>query len=76
MQEIEKVTIHTDGILLNQFLKLAGVIGTGGEIAALLEEGLIYRNGEKETAKRRQLKIGDVVEVRDVGCFEVAREDG
>ena len=70
----EKVAIQTESITLDQFLKWAGLISTGGEIRPLLEEHRIRRNGEIETAKRRQLAIGDVIEIEGVGRFEVTRE--
>ena len=44
------IEIETEEIQLDQFLKWAGVLPSGGEVKALLAEGLIMRNGEKETA--------------------------
>ena len=49
----EDIEIETEEIQLDQFLKWAGVLPSGGEVKALLAEGLIYRNGEKESARRR-----------------------
>ena len=41
----------------------------------MLDEGLIFVNGVKETAKRKQLHPGDVVKIIDIGEYEVVRED-
>lgn len=65
------IEIETEEIQLDQFLKWAGVLPSGGEVKALLAEGLIKRNGEQETARRRKLHDGDVVEIADMGAWRV-----
>ena len=57
------VPIRGSMIRLGQFLKLAGVLGAGGEVKALLAEGGVRVNGEPETRRGRQLAPGDVVSV-------------
>ena len=69
--QIEDIEIETEEIQLDQFLKWAGVLPSGGEVKALLAEGLIYRNGEKESARRRKLHDGDVVEIKGTGAWKV-----
>lgn len=69
--QIEDIEIETAEIQLDQFLKWAGVLPSGGEVKALLAEGLIYRNGERESARRRKLQDGDVVEITDLGAWRV-----
>ncbi len=69
--QIEDIAIETDEIQLDQFLKWAGVLPSGGEVKALLAEGLIKRNGELETARRRKLHKGDVVEIAGMGAWRV-----
>ena len=70
---MQKVAIHTDDIQLDQFLKIAGAVMTGGEVKMLIADGLIKKNGEVETARRRKLVPGDVVEVDGAGSYEVTR---
>ena len=41
----------------------------------MLEEKLILVNGNIETAKRRRLFPGDTVEILEMGCWQVAREE-
>ena len=67
----EDIEIETEEIQLDQFLKWAGVLPSGGEVKALLAEGLIFRNGEKESARRRKLHDGDVIEITDMGAWRV-----
>ncbi len=71
---MQKVAIHTDDIQLDQFLKIAGAVMTGGEVKMLIADGLIKKNGEVETARRRKLVPGDVVEVDGAGSYEVTHE--
>ena len=62
-------TIHLD-----QFLKLTGLVGTGGQAKVVIQAGEVLVNGEVETRRRRQLKAGDIV-VWDGEEFEVAPEE-
>ena len=72
---MEKISINTEKIQIDQFLKWAGILESGGQVRPMLDEGLIFVNGVKETAKRKQLHPGDVVKIIDIGEYEVVRED-
>lgn len=63
----------TDTIRLDQFLKLAGVVETGGQAKLLVQGGEVLVNGELETRRGRQLKPGDIV-LFDGAEMEVAGE--
>lgn len=56
-----EVHIRTADIQLNQFLKLAGAVATGGEVRHLLAEGRLKVNDRVEIARRRKLFLGDRV---------------
>ena len=71
--QIEDITIDTEEIQLDQFLKWAGVLASGGEVKALLAERRIKRNGETESARRRKLQPGDVIEIEGMGAWRVAK---
>jgi ribosome-associated protein len=58
---VREVSIRDDTIRLGQALKLAGLVGSGGEARAPIEEGRVSVNGEVETRRGRQLRRGDVV---------------
>ena len=58
-----EISIRGDMIRLGQLLKLAGVVGSGGEIKTFLAEAEVLVNGEPENRRGRQLVRGDVVAV-------------
>ena len=57
------VPIGSDMIRLGQFIKVAGLVDTGGEGKVLIASGDVTVNGEVDTRRGRQLYPGDVVEV-------------
>lgn len=61
-----EIEIRGDTIRLGQLLKLAGVVGSGGDARELLASGEVLVNGEPEERRGRQLHDGDVVSVGDV----------
>ena len=58
-----EVAIRGDTIRLGQLLKLAGVVGAGGELKAFLAAETVLVNGEPDARRGRQLHPGDVVTV-------------
>ena len=48
-------------IKLDQFLKLAEVVQSGGEAKQLIQSGGVLVNGEVEIRRGRKLRRGDVV---------------
>jgi ribosome-associated protein len=55
------IHIRGDMIRLGQLLKLADIAGGGGDIKAILEDGVLV-NGEPEARRGRQLHDGDEVD--------------
>lgn len=47
---------------LQDFLKLRGLVETGGEAKFRVQGGEVRLNGEIETRRRKKLRRGDVVE--------------
>jgi ribosome-associated protein len=62
----QKFKIEGAFIDLLQLLKATGIAQTGGHAKMIVEDGVIYRNGEKETRKRAKLVAGDVIELDDI----------
>ena len=57
------MTESDEYIKLDQFLKLAQIVMTGGQAKAMILEGLVKVNGEVELRRGRKLRHGDRVEV-------------
>ena len=48
-------------IQLDQFMKLEGLVGTGGQAKLLIQGGEVLVNGVLETRRKKKLKVGDKV---------------
>lgn len=70
---MEKVTIRDHSIRLGQFLKLAGVVSTGGEAKARIQAGEAKVNGAVEVRRGAQLHAGDRVDIAG-RSFEVEQK--
>jgi ribosome-associated protein len=58
-------------IRLDQFLKLANLVGSGGEAKLLIRDGLVQVNGEVEIRRGRKLQAGDEVCLDDAEAVTV-----
>lgn len=58
MKEFE---IKTEFIKLDQFLKYAEIVQSGGEAKELIADGNILVNGEVETRRGKKLRSGDEI---------------
>ncbi len=58
-------TITTDYIELIKLLKATQVVENGAMAKAVVEDGLVYRNGELETRKRAKITPGEVITLWD-----------
>lgn len=54
-----EVEIKTEFIKLDQFLKWAGIVGTGADAKAMINEGSINVNGETVFQRGKKLYKGD-----------------
>lgn len=63
MQETT-IQLESEFVLLAALLKLAGVVGSGGEAKLLIRDGLVQVNGAAETRRGAKIRPGDVVSVR------------
>ena len=62
MQE-ERIHITTEFIKLDQLLKFANVVATGGEAKLAIQEGDVTVNGEVCTMRGKKIRPGDRVEL-------------
>jgi len=54
---------QAETIKLDQFLKLAHIVQSGGEAKHVIKLGFVMVNGEVEKRRGRKLRDGDVVEI-------------
>ncbi len=66
-----KFELDGEYIELIKLIKLLGITSTGGQAKMLVEQGLVYVDGELESRKRRKIKKGMVVEIKDQEKIEV-----
>ena len=62
----ETVSIETEFIKLDSLLKLANVVGSGGEAKIIIQEGEVLVNGEPCTMRGKKIRPGDVVTLAGV----------
>ncbi|MDU2065475.1 MAG: RNA-binding S4 domain-containing protein [Sporomusaceae bacterium] len=68
---MESIEINTDTIQLDQFLKWAGIVESGGQVKLLLADEMIYLNDQLVTEKRKKLKAGDIITIEGVGTYQI-----
>ncbi|MCI5498046.1 MAG: RNA-binding S4 domain-containing protein [Clostridiales bacterium] len=59
--EKQTISITTEFIKLESLLKLANLVGSGGEAKVLIQDGQVSVNGEVCTMRGKKLRPGDVV---------------
>jgi len=64
-EKMEFVTISTEFIKLDQFLKWVNVVGSGSEAKFLILDEKVKVNGEIEIRRGKKLYNGDIIEVFD-----------
>lgn len=60
------ISINTPHITLQQILKLAQIISSGGMTKSFLLEEMVFVNGEREIRRGRKLFPGDIVTINNV----------
>ena len=57
--ESNEIKIHTEFIKLQDLLKFAGAVETGGDAKLIIQEGRVTVNGEVCTMRGKKLRPGD-----------------
>lgn len=70
---MREVKIHTEYIKLDDLLKFAGVLGTGGIAKAVIQDELVKVDGEVCTMRGKKLRGGETVEF-DKAVLKVIKE--
>lgn len=59
---MKQVTITTEFIKLDQLMKFADMVQSGGEAKMLIAQGLVLVNGEICTQRGKKIRQGDQIE--------------
>lgn len=65
---METITITTEYIRLQDLMKLANMVGSGGEAKQLIQDGQVTVNGETCLQRGKKLRPGDTVAFRGRTC--------
>ena len=60
------IEITTEFIKLQDLLKFANVVGSGGEAKIIIQEGEVMVNGEVCTQRGKKIRPGDTVELGEL----------
>ena len=60
------VKISTEFIKLDQFLKWAGIVGSGLDAKMMITDGLIKVNDAVEYQRGKKLRKADIIEVKKI----------
>ena len=63
---MEKVSITTEYIKLDQLLKLSGITLSGSEAKSLILDGHVKVNGNVEIQRGKKIRSGDIVQYKDI----------
>ncbi|OON97941.1 MAG: hypothetical protein ATN36_02075 [Epulopiscium sp. Nele67-Bin005] len=65
---MDLITIETEFIKLDQLMKFASMVQSGGEAKQLIGQGLVLVNGEICTQRGKKIRSGDIVEFDGQSC--------
>ena len=71
---METIEIHTEFIKLQDLLKLARLVMSGGEAKIVIQDGQVAVNGETCTMRGKKIYPGDVVSFNGHTLSVAARE--
>lgn len=63
--EKQVIFIDTEFIKLQDLLKFAGLVETGGQAKILIQDGYVTANGEICTMRGKKIRNGDIVTLDD-----------
>lgn len=63
---MKEIKINTETIKLDQFLKWAEIVGSGGEAKVLIQSGHVRVNNLIEKRRGLKLKEGDLINIEGI----------
>ncbi len=58
---MEEIQIETEFIRLDALLKLTGLVDTGGQAKAAIQQGMVQVNGESCLMRGKKMRPGDIL---------------
>ncbi|HBB29322.1 MAG TPA: S4 domain-containing protein YaaA [Clostridiales bacterium] len=71
---MEKISINTEYIKLDQFLKYANIVESGGVAKIVIQDGLVKVNGEVCTQRGKKIRVNDTVEFENSKFIVIEEE--
>ncbi|MEI7883752.1 MAG: RNA-binding S4 domain-containing protein [Clostridia bacterium] len=72
---MEKIAISTEKLKLDQFLKWASIVNSGGEAKEIILAGTVQVNGKLALGRNKLIFAGDIVKV-GANSYLVVKEAG
>lgn len=63
---MEELRIKTEFIKLDQLLKFANIVESGGVAKSVIQDGMVKVNGEICTQRGKKIKNNDIIEFEDI----------
>ncbi|WNC67304.1 RNA-binding S4 domain-containing protein [Thalassotalea nanhaiensis] len=73
--EVLAIELHEEPIELCKLLKIANLVGGGGEAKMVITEGYVYLNGEVEYQKRKKVYFEDIVQFNDEAIMPILSDE-
>jgi ribosome-associated protein len=58
----KEIKIEAEYIKLDQLLKMADFVQSGGHAKLMIQDGMVKLNGIKEYQRGKKIRVGDIVE--------------
>ena len=71
---MEEIKFNTEFIKLQQFIKLARVVGQGSDAKMLILDGIVKVNGNICLERGKKIRNGDIIEIENFGTFKAIGE--
>ncbi|WP_250278097.1 RNA-binding S4 domain-containing protein [[Clostridium] colinum] len=71
---MEEIKFNTEFIKLQQFIKLARVVGQGSDAKMLILDGIVKVNGQVCIERGKKIRNGDIIDIDGIGTFKAIGE--
>jgi len=68
---MEIIEIDREFITLGQLIKFENIVESGGMVKVFLSDYEVFVNNDQDQRRGRKLYPGDIVQIEDIGVFEI-----